>query len=470
MLIKLIKIQLIFSLVIISGCATKPPITLFPIEKYNQNINNWVKPADSDYEQPLIKSSDQAKYLKEYYKHYCAGKSPWNKAYVGKILPTVLSEEKSAISAHSNKRKTKPEKIGYGENFHPYSEKWIKNIIANMNIEQFTKPIKFKYSNRGIAVRNLHARILPTNDVHFHSFMLAGQGYPFDNLQQSSLWVGTPVYIIGATLDKQWYLVLTPECTAWVESDGIAKVNKKVVAVWQKTAEKKMVAIVRTNTSIFDTNKQYRFNAYVGAVFPGKSNNTILIPVADEYHNAHIMLAKVSKKDAAVMPLSATSHNFTIIMSTLIGRPYGWGNMYFYNDCSAEMKNFYTPFGIWLPRHSSNQMEIGRTVDKSSLDMQGRLNYLMTHGRKFTTIIYIGGHVLMYLGAYPNPDLHSKESKVAMTYQSIWGLRPEDNSYRAVIGGSVLLPMLTQYPENSEVISLADKKQFQVSYLDELRK
>lgn len=31
--------------------------------------------------------------------------------------------------------------------------------------------------------------------------------------------------------------------------------------------------------------------------------------------------------------------------------------MYFYNDCTAELKNLFTPFGIWLPRNSGAQAE-----------------------------------------------------------------------------------------------------------------
>ena len=152
-------------------------------------------------------------------------------------------------------------------------------------------------------------------------------------------------------------------------------------------------------------------------------------------------------------------------MSTLLGRPYGWGNMYFYNDCSAEILNFYTPFGIWLPRHSSEQAKIGKLVDKSAEDVVGRIKYLIENGKKFTTIVYIGGHVMLYIGNYPNKnsDLHEQ---MAMTYQNIWGLKPADGSYRSIIGMSVLLPILAFYSEDLDISSLASRKLFQIIYLD----
>jgi cell wall-associated NlpC family hydrolase len=139
--------------------------------------------------------------------------------------------------------------------------------------------------------------------------------------------------------------------------------------------------------------------------------------------------------------------------------------MYFYNDCSAELQSLYTPFGIWLPRNSAAQKEIGKMVDKSSQNPQERIKYLIENGKKFTTIIYINGHVMLYIGNYPNPNSNTHEL-IAMTYQTKWGLKPQDDSYRAIIGKSVLLPMLTNYPEDPKLKSLAGEKYFQITYLD----
>lgn len=459
-----------------SAAAIEVPITIFPLDKYDQDINHWVKPSDSDYNKLLIKLADQKKHLKKYYNHYYATSdkalSPWSSKYVNKILQQKLAEqisEQKIISQYDNINKENPKEIGYAENFRPYSEQWIKNIIANMNLTQFILPIRYNSNNRGIAVKNLYARALPTNDPYFYNFSLPGAGYPFDILQESAVWVGTPVYIIGKTRNQQWYLVLTPNFIAWVESDGIARTNQAFITTWQKHAKQKMVAITKSNISIFDNNNQYRFNAYIGAIFPGKSSNkktiSMLIPRANSYHNAKISIAKISAKNATIMPLKATPHNFANIISNLIGRPYGWGNIYFYNDCSAELQNLYAPFGIWLPRNSSVQTKNNSMVDQSSANLSERLKYLTEHGKKFTTIIYTGGHIMLYLGNYPNPNSTAHEL-MAMTYQNIWGNSPLDKSYRAIIGQSVLLPMLQIYPEDPKLNSLANRQYFQVSYLN----
>lgn len=71
----------------------------------------------------------------------------------------------------------------------------LDQITYNMNIAQFAN-LDYNSNNRAIAIDNLHARALPTNDVHFYSNKIAGQGYPFDNLQETAIWAGTPLYVV----------------------------------------------------------------------------------------------------------------------------------------------------------------------------------------------------------------------------------------------------------------------------------
>lgn len=305
--------------------------------------------------------------------------------------------------------------------------------------------------------------------MHFYHHKLAGQGYPFDNLQLSALWVGTPVYIIAETKDRAWFLVITPDYIGWVKSNGIARADNAFVTEWTKVAKQKLIAITHTQTSITDEQGRFLFSAYVGAVFPGRAETDklkALVPVADADRNAVIKETILTSDEAALMPLVATPAHFANIMSTMINRPYGWGSMYFYNDCSAELKSLLTPFGIWLPRHSSNQVTVGKMVDMTAASPEKRLSYLMENGQPFTTLIYIGGHVVMYIGNYPNPQ--QSGSLMAMTYQNIWGLSPNPAARRVVIGQSVLFPLLLQYPEDNSLGSLANKRYFQVSNLRQL--
>src|SRR5262249_37541799 len=155
-------------------------------------------------------------------------------------------------------------------------------------------------------------------------------------------------------------------------------------------AKNKLAAITHTQTGLVDDNRRFLLTAYVGSVFPGiviPSGIQLMIPVADADHNAVIKQSIVSSENATIMPLSATPHHFANIMKTLIGRPYGWGGTYFYNDCSAEIKSLLTPFGIWLPRHSSEQMTAGKLIDMTAASQEKRLSYLMENGQPFLTLV-----------------------------------------------------------------------------------
>lgn len=59
-------------------------------------------------------------------------------------------------------------------------------------------------------VRESLVRALPTDDPLFNDPRQAGEGYPFDNLQMSSLRPGTPVYTLTKSKDQRWQYVVSP--------------------------------------------------------------------------------------------------------------------------------------------------------------------------------------------------------------------------------------------------------------------
>jgi cell wall-associated NlpC family hydrolase len=448
-------------------------ISLFPLENYNQNLSDWIKPSEADYDKPLLSEAMQQHHKEVFYNHYFGNFSPWDATYVNQITHKAAPDdlknlELSIINNFSNQNKP-AFALGFGANFHPYTQNWIDHLATQINLSQFDQ-LNFHPDKRAIAIDNLHARALPTDDVHFYSYKLAGQGYPFDNLQMSSVWAGTPLYVLGETLDHQWSFVITPEFIGWVKTKGLAYTNENFVSQWKAAAKKNLAVIVQSETSILDEKGQFQLSAYVGAVFPaetGLSHYKLMLPASDSDRKAFIKYGTASEEQAVLMPLQATPHYFSQVMSSLLGRPYGWGGMYFYNDCSSELKNLLTPFGIWLPRHSSDQVYAGKLVDMTASAPEQRLTYLMQNGHRFLTIVYIGGHVFLYVGTYPNPN-DKAHPALALTYQDMWGLSPNPPERRAVIGQSVLFPLLLQYPEDSSLTSLAAKKFFQVAYLDEL--
>lgn len=451
--------------------AMEVPIYDFSIKSYTQNIHDYLPTDSEDYAVPLLKPEYQASQVQRFYNYYYSsapnGLSPWSEPMVRSVLPIVKKVELEILDDFDNQNKDALNQH-YAENFKEHGEAWLSGIKQNMDLSALDSS-EFKEGNKAIATANTFARALPEQAPDFLHFSLAGQGFPFDNLQESVIWSGTPLYVISVSKDKSWLLVLTPDAYfAWVKSNDVAYASSKFISQWQAAAQKGLAAITETGASVVDRHQHFQFTAYIGAVFPlverDERATSILIPIKNQRHQAVISTGVVSKDAASLMPLVASKKNLVKIIKQLQNRPYGWGGAFFFNDCSQELKSIFTPFGIWLPRNSAQQAQFSRALDLSQNTADERISALKEKGHPLMTIIYIGGHVMLYIGN-KETDNHERE---AITYQNIWGLSPASRDKRYVIGQALFFPLLKYYPENPDVSSLADKSYFKLVYLDSL--
>jgi hypothetical protein len=455
-------------------------IRLFPLENYNQETMNYI---DKKSTLPLIKKEIIDAKVKNFKEHLYGDLSPWSETYVTSVLDQppskdIKTNEKELFDGFRSKCDQDQPK-SFSENFRPYSCDWFdKKILLRLNLSQFDPQPKYRPEQRAITVDNTSVRSLPTNEPIYSDYKKAGGGYPFDSLQESAIWAGSPVYVVGYSNDKSWALILSGgHYMGWLPSTKIALVNDHMVALYKNTANKNGLQITTKTESVVylsDINIT-PFTAYVGSVFPsGKVKNEkgnkdgfsqILIPVRKSNGEANFVLGKISSENSDTFPLSPTQQNFYRIIDELKGRNYGWGGLNFYNDCSQEVQSIFTTFGIWLPRNSVQQVQEGTIKDLSKLDTQGRIAKTAELGRNLLTLVYIRGHIMLYVGKF---DFHNSQS-VPFIYNNIWGLAPKDNSYRAVMGKSIFLPILTKYPEDLNLNSLADSDRravYQLSFLD----
>ncbi|MFM0732271.1 NlpC/P60 family N-terminal domain-containing protein [Paraburkholderia sediminicola] len=477
------------------GHASVDTVTLFPIANYDQNVDHWLEPDSPGYDRPFLSPADQQAQFRALYARYfgtgTTAPSPWNSAYV---TMRVYRQQGADIVALQQRRVGKFDNtgkrgaaVGYGENFRPHDKAWIDAIAQNMDVGQFAQEPVYKPDRRAIATSNLMVRELPTTDPSFYDHHLAGEGYPFDNLQISAVRPGTPLYVLGSSVDGAWRYVQTPDVQGWVRSDGVGLTDDTFVDTWRAATAKSLGAVTVASAPVRDSRGVFRFDAPAGTLLPlapdkatqpatqanklaGEASGAaevdapaarkLFVPARDVDGRALIRSAQLSDAQIAPMPLAATPRHLAMLMKTLIGRPYGWGNSGLYNDCSSELQSIFAAFGVWLPRHSSTQMSAGRLIDLSASTPAQRLDYLAQHGQPLRTLIYIGGHVMLYIG-----NTTRNGSAVPVVYQDVWGLRPTDNSRRAVIGGSVILPLFEHIPEDATLQSLAATPTFQISIL-----
>jgi cell wall-associated NlpC family hydrolase len=463
------------SLCLMCNCAlvwaVEVPIEDFPIQNYSQSVSDYIPSTHRNGDLLLVDPEYQAVQLRQLINHYydtnALGLSPWNEQMVNKIIPLVRTFELNLLEEYNNQN-LPAAKRHYSFNFKPHDEQWFNQIKLRMNIQSM-ESMTYSNKKRAIAVENTYARALPDDAPDFNHFTIAGQGFPFDNLQESAIWAGTPLYEFSVSADGAWSLVLTPDgYFAWVKHNDIAYVSNGFIHHWQEAAKNGMVAITKTGVSLFDKQAQFRFKGYIGAVFPlGKREGnqlTILIPSKNSHQQAGTETATVNDEAGAVMPLRATPLEMAKIIKQLQLRPYGWGGLNLFNDCSQELKSIFTPFGIWLPRNSTKQALLSSAVDYSQeKDVDKRIEILKNNGHPLMTLIYVGGHIMLYVG-----DKVIDGRSDPITYQNVWGLSALNMDKRYIIGQAVFLPLMKFYPNFSDVNSQANKTYFKLINLDEL--
>ncbi|MFP2422859.1 SH3 domain-containing protein [Pseudescherichia vulneris] len=352
-----------------------PTKSLFPLGNYPQSVDKWFPPGP-DRHVPVMDTAAQQRHfsdLKSRYFGMGAGeKSPWNPYYIASILSKGTEAARDACI----RKYLGEQSVSWGENFRIHPDNWKQQVKNNAttSVDRVYRP-----SERGIAVRETLVRVLPAADPAYDDPRQAGQGYPFDNLQMSSVRPGPPVYVLTTSRDRRWKYVLSPTVTGWVNSEDIAAVDQQFVTEWLTLADKNLGAFIKEPVSVHEGG-QYYFTAPPGTILPFRNRQPgffyVTVPVRKSDGRAQIRQVRLQKDEFVAMPWEMTPGNIAVLMKSMSGRPYGWGNYNFYNDCSAEIRSLMMPFGIFLPRNSAAQIQsAARIVDLSQENTRARLRY-----------------------------------------------------------------------------------------------
>jgi hypothetical protein len=320
-------------------------------------------------------------------------------------------------------------KPGYGENKKIHASSWLKKIQHNAALKTYPNAL-----TRGITLQNTNLRVLPTNSPHFYAKDGDAWAWPFDNLQRSSVAANTPVFVCHVSADQSWVLVETSFTFGWIPAEDLAYVDNTFVKTWESG---QYVAVLRDYTTVLDGDGRFLTRASVGHIFPWAAQDAgkikILVAVADQHRNAVIRHGYLPAGDAALKPLRFNAANTARIANEMIGEPYGWGGLYGHRDCSSMTRDFFAVFGIWLPRHSEDQVkEVGTYIDLSGLSPEEKEKTIIKKGVPYLSLLWRKGHVMLYIGA--------KDGR-ALIFHNIWGIRTKDiqgREGRKIIGQAVI--------------------------------
>jgi len=337
-------------------------------------------------------------------------------------------------------------KNSYGENLQPLKQSFFDAMYENSNFNAYAT-----LNQRAISLGHLNIRSFPTILPLLKNPFRAGEGFPFDYLQNSTVSANEPLFVSHYSKDKEWVYIFSNFASGWVKSNDIVFLEKTYTDVWQQA---KQVFITKEDIPIMSTQGDFLFKSRVGMMFAlideNESDYKVLAVSAYKKTKPMYLQATLSKKIASKEILTFKKENIDNIISELAKSNYGWGGIYDQRDCSSTLRDYFSVFGIWLPRNSLQQSKIGKVINLKNLTNKEKVNIIKKEGIPFKTLLYKKGHVMLYVGTYKDEII---------IFHNMWGVKTKKDGAegRIVVGKSVFSTLKIgknhkNYDKNSELL------------------
>ena len=364
------------------------------------------------------------------------------KSYLSEIEPTYISSQKSYERAFFqvwNREKIETRlsdalwankafdvSNSYGENLQKLKSTFFDRILENANYKRLAT-----FNLQAISLKELNIRAFPTEKPLFLDPSKAGEGFPFDYLQNSTVSANKPLLVSHYSKDREWVFIETSFTFGWVKSREIALLNSKYTKLWQKA---KQVFIIKDGVPIYAEDGSFLFHSKIGMMLPliEENEKSYTVLTITKYKNEKPLYtrSKLSKSVAHLGILEFNQKNIAKILTEIAKSHYGWGGLNSQRDCSSTLRDLYAPFGIWLPRNSYQQSKYGKSISLEGLSDDAKIAKIKKEGTPFRTLLYKKGHIVLYVGVVDGEII---------IFQNVWGVKTkkENKEGRFVIGRAV---------------------------------
>ncbi|HDQ93394.1 MAG TPA: hypothetical protein ENN89_04645, partial [Synergistetes bacterium] len=345
---------------------------------------NALRFVDIPFDEPLLPVSGVAAIHQEFRERFF---SPW-----GLKKPSISPE--NALWAFDFWGATPP----WGENLRPRAQKFLEELMENCAMGDWGS-----LSRKAIACRDTDLRALPTDRPFFRDPSLAGEGFPFDYLQNSRVKAGEPLFASHLSADGRWIFVEAGYAAGWVDSRDAAFVDEDLAEKWRGMP---LAFVLKDDLPVKKGNGAYLFSARTGTVLPivaaGVSGGPLRVGAPTRERDGNALLEEALLPGGAVSkgPLELTPWNVALMINEMLGTPYGWGDSMGNRDCSGTIRDLFAVFGIWLPRNSAAQAKAYPFVSLEGLAVKEKREKLLLEGKPFVTLLRVPGHIMLYLGEY----------------------------------------------------------------------
>lgn len=272
-----------------------------------------------------------------------------------------------------------------------------------IGLDSFPEKIKARY---GFVTHLTDQRLLPTENI-----LSEKKGdIDFDELQNSSLDVATPLLILYETKDGVWVYADSPSSSGWLKKENVVFCSRGEFKDY--ILGPSFAVVITPKADIFLDKQMLRYYDYarMGVKIPIKNYVfeqgvvEIAIPAYDRNGYFLALSAYVKKEDVNIGFLPYTPRRVIEQAFKMLNAPYGWGGINGEQDCSAFLQEVFAVFGITLPRNSSAQAKVGREIaafTKKS-PISSKINALAKDAVGGITLLRLDGHIMFYLGKHDN--------------------------------------------------------------------
>ncbi|MCK5594934.1 SH3 domain-containing protein [bacterium] len=369
----------LFSLAIISGCASRLCIAPYPLPHVKAKMHTpgyWISKTDNP--DKIIMSAEQ---IEKFNKANCRKKRIFGEVLLTKNIISGKDLSKNTFNSikHVQRRKL------YTIDNTRVDSLFFETILRNIDINKIPDEINVEF---GLTLRRTNLRVLPTNEI----VMSRKNNRNFDRFQVSAIDVGQPLALLWKTVDRKWAYVKTEIASGWIHIKDIATSgNKKEIVEYSDAQE--FVVVTGNKIDIFSDSKCKNFldNAQMGTCFPLMSSKKgyfiIAFPVANKKNKLSFRKAYIpAYEDVHTGYLLYTKRNVSNQAFKLLHTPYGWGGMKGERDCSRFIMDVFACFGIRMPRNSSRQARMGEEIAGLEKLSPG------------ISTLCLPGHIMLYLG------------------------------------------------------------------------
>ncbi|MCF6339156.1 MAG: SH3 domain-containing protein [Sulfurimonas sp.] len=314
----------------------------------------------------------------------------------------------------------------YGENLKLIKQNFFDEMMKNSNYKAYST-----LNKKAVVLRNANIRAFPTNRPLLKDPLLAGEGFPFDYLQNSSISANKPLFISHYSKNREWVHVFSSFAFGWVKANELVIIDDKDSQQWQKAQQ---IKIIKEGVSIYDDTGEFLFKTKIGMMFALVSEDedsyTALIASSQKGSEPLYNKSKISKAIASKDVLMLNRENLENIINEVAKTNYGWGGMYEQRDCSSMLRDLFAPFGIWLPRNSSQQSKIGKVISFKGMSDEEKVETIKNKAIPFETLLYKRGHIALYVGTYDDE---------IVIFHNTWGIKTTKDGVdgRIIIGRPV---------------------------------